>query len=153
VGQYTPFDSTIESFTNNFYTHFPCRTDKRFPEGMKRQLRRLSGWDKTGKEEIEDMRSEISEKDILCFLARPSDKFLNQTAEEFYRELDTTALELGMIPEVLESKIEALHRAVEIHTSLGKEESLRLTLDINDYLLPLYKILRSRGYNKPELWG
>lgn len=133
-----------EDFINNFHNHFPWPTNAHYPEGIERHLRIMDGWDKTGREYIERIRNSLTEEeDFAEYLGEFSDRYLTKTASQFYEEIDGIVVELGLSQEVIQEKIEVSKQS----------NQLQVTQERDKYLLPIYKVLRQRGYNKFELWA
>lgn len=144
MAKHVPF-SEEEAFINNFHSHFPWPTNASYPQGIRRHLRRLDGyWERTGREYVERMRNVLTEEeDFAEYLGEHSDRYLKKTAAQFYEELDSLIVELGLSMESIVEKIEVSKDS----------QNLKDAQERDSYLFPLYKALRQRGYNKFELWA
>lgn len=145
MGQYVPFDQSELSLLNNFFCHFPVGNEpykNPRPQGMYRTAH-AKNWNKMTRELLAEQPIEDVQRDYL----QKSDKFLDQSAAEFYAEIDRTVMELGVSMDVISKAINIYH-----HNQCGEigEESGR---HMDDLLRPIYRALRQKGYNKPELWG
>ncbi len=155
MAKHVPF-SEEETFINNFYCHFPWPSNPDFPEGLQRHLRKLDGWDKTGIDSIRILIDKFDDADDFGeYLNNHSERYLNNTAEQFYKEVDAVTIELGLSIEVIQAKIAAARskepRLKQAANDDGTSQESYAANDRDKYLFPIYKVLRQRGYNKFEL--
>jgi hypothetical protein len=143
MGAHVPYDPDTEMFLNNFYTRFPSGIGT-YPQGLDRATWE-SDWHKTHREVFRSWDTFTSVEDFDDFCSRLSDRYLDETPEQFFAELDRTVIEVGLSPDIIMEKIQA---SKNDHLS-SREESL----DRDEYLKPVYIAMRNKGYNKKELFG
>lgn len=151
MGAYVPYDPTKEQFLNNFYTRFPSGIGN-YQQGLAWSVF-ASSWNEPHTSHLRKMFD--SEEDFQDYSSKYSDRYLSETPEAFFRELDATVTEVGLSLEILAEKIKTFSLAmVDIFESdearaVGEQASK----EMNDCLTPVYVALRVKGYNRKELWG
>lgn len=151
MGAYVPYDSESEAFLNNFYTRFPSGIGN-YPQGLERSVY-ASSWNEPHSSYLRRMFD--SEEEFDDYSSKHSDRYLAETPEVFFRELDATVSEVGLSLEILAEKIRIFSMAME-HISESVEAravSDQASKEMNDCLTPVYIALRAKGYNRKELWG
>jgi hypothetical protein len=151
MGAYVPYNPEVEKFLNNFYTRFPSGTGP-FPYGLARFVLN-DCWNKTNQERLREIYSH-SEEEFQDHCSRVSDRYLAETPEQFFAELDKTVLEVGLSFDQIKERIKTYSAAGD---SIGGDDRTNIRQHhmniLNDYLIPVYKALRLKGYNIKELWG
>ncbi len=86
-------------------------------------------------------------------LKKLSDKYLDQTPAEFYREVDSTVTELGLDSSLIATKIK---NYLAIPSKLKPRNADELSTHkearaLTDYIVIIYIVLRKKGYNSFDL--
>ncbi len=151
VGQYVPFDESELQFLNNFLGHFAIGNDphpSHSPDGFSRtNFHSLGLWNESYRDSLVNLG--LSESQIRDGYSDRSDKRLNQTHEQFYAEIDRTTQELGM-------DLALVQRTINIYLYESRRKDCvvprELSRSLDQFLAPIYKALRLKGYNKSDLW-
>jgi hypothetical protein len=95
-------------------------------------------------------RSFVDEADLLDYCSAHSDKYLDQTPAQFYAEIETVMVDLGISVDEITTYLN-----VKVHDEktrdFGGTGMIEDTLNLP--LRPIYQALRERGYNKKDLWA
>lgn len=129
---------------NNFHMHFPignipndATESAMTPQGFYRAFSLERCWNITRRLLLsQDPSSSDNDK------AKYSDKRLDQTAEQFYEEIDKTVQEVG-IPMKKISEV--------VNRRMFGESGEVLYKDMWEVLLPVYRALRKKGYSHGDL--
>lgn len=154
MGAHVPFDPQELRFLNNFYTRFPYGTaphPNMYPNGLHRFTSERIPLSMTKRQDLEEIRSTFpTEVAFQDFCSKYSDRYLDQTATEFYTEIDDVMDELGISMSTV-----TYHLNVELykwHNQSQSEKNVDTAADsINSPLRPIYQALRERGYNWKDL--
>lgn len=155
MGAYVPYDPETEVFLNNFFTRFPLNDGSDFSNGIYRTCL-ADCWDVPIRTKLRSVYLEVKFSGSLeDYCAKHSDKYLAQTPREFFAELDSTVVEVGLSLEAIAAKIHS-YQAASKHL-FESPEARRLveqaSEELNSYLTPVYVALREKGYNRKELRG
>lgn len=161
MGAHVPYDSKEEVYLNNFFTRFPFGEGEVYPEGTYRTQGRIHRGE-TYREFLRKERGEMNQTadQLEGYYSLRSNKYLDQTPEQFITELDSTVAEVGLSLKSIEAKIQAYFRAnmdlFMANKDLWKNQESRMLsqkaiLDLNEYLMPVYISLRKKGYNYTDL--
>jgi hypothetical protein len=157
MGKYVPYEASelplIQKvqFLNCFFRHF--RFMER-PKGTPASIF-LDGWSRMQHQDQWSVsrRTGISNypfsyPSLAEYCDRLSRKYLDQTPAEFYEETDAVVEKLGISPEDVVKRINAFLSEGDV----SEEESWRLIVERDTFLLPIYIALREAGYNKEDLY-
>ena len=150
MGVYVPFDAEKVTFLNNLYTRFPTGIG-RYPQGLVRSIS-ASFWSESHASHLRRILDD--EVDFQDYSSKHSDRYLSETPEAFFSELDTTVVEVGLSLESIVEKIRIFSMAMEhiFESDQAKAVGEQASKEINDCLTPVYVALRLKGYNRKELW-
>lgn len=151
MSMYIPFRKEEVAFLGNFFYHFRFGDESGCPEGIWRTCV-TDVWNTTHRE-IYEGRACLFKDHFSEVFGKLSDKYLNQTPSDFYGEVDSTIIELGLDSSVISKKIKNF---VAIPSKLKPKNALELSTHtearaLTDYLVIIYIALRKKGYNPFDL--